>query len=77
MGERTFTEEQRQQGAAEGTALPDGSYFMPDCDAVGRAITSYGRAPESHRAPLAELIRQRNDELGCHHPLDELAEGTP
>jgi hypothetical protein len=45
---------------------------MPDCDAVHRAIRSFGRAPESHRAQLAALIRRRNEQLGCGHELEEL-----
>jgi hypothetical protein len=73
MTEREFSEEQRAEMAGQGIALPDGSYPMPDCDAVRRAIDSYGRAPDSHRGPLAELIRERNSELECHHQLDQLA----
>lgn len=72
MSEREFSEEQRDTLAHEGHALPDGSYPMPDCDAVRRAIHSYGRAPESHRHELAALIRRRNEELGCGHHLEEL-----
>lgn len=72
MADREFTEQERARLAWEGHALPDGSYPMPDCDAVRRAIDSYGRAPQSHRAPLAALIRRRNEELGCGHELDKL-----
>lgn len=72
MSDREFSEEERARLAKAGHALPDGSYPMPDCDAVGRAIHSYGRAPESHRRELAALIRKRNDELGCGHKLDKL-----
>ena len=68
MAEREFTEDERAQGAAEGSALPDGSYYMPDCDAVERARQAYGRAPESHRAMLAAKINQRNRELNCGQP---------
>lgn len=72
---REYTEEERASLAREGKALPDGSYPMPDCDAVGDAVQAYGRAPESHRAQLRALIRKRHEELGCHSPeLDELAE---
>ena len=74
MAERQFSEQERARLASEGNALPDGSYPMPDCDAVRRAIDSYGRAPESHRAALRRLIRKRNDELGCGHELDKLEE---
>lgn len=72
MADREFSEEERARLARDGHALPDGSYPMPDCDAVRRAIDSYGRAPESHRAELRALIRRRNSELGCGHELDKL-----
>jgi hypothetical protein len=72
VSERAFSEEERAELAERGEALPDGSYPMPDCDAVSRAIESYGRAPASHRAMLAELIRERNDELHCGHDLGKL-----
>jgi hypothetical protein len=72
MAEREFSEEERRRLAAGGSALPDGSYPMPDCDAVRRAIDSYDRAPASHRAELRALIRRRNDQLGCGHQLDKL-----
>ena len=68
MAEREFSEDQRQQLAARGDALPDGSYPMPDCDAVERARQSYGWAPGSHRAALARKINQRNEELHCGQP---------
>jgi hypothetical protein len=47
---------------------------MPDCDAVRRAVRAFGRAPESHRAQLAALIRKRDSELACHQELEEIAE---
>lgn len=74
MAERQFSERERAEGARNGTALPDGSYYQPDCDAVRRAIDSYGRAPESHRKQLRALIRKRNRELGCGHHLEKLEE---
>ena len=73
MPDRSFSEEERARLAKEGHALPDGSYPMPDCDAVRRAIDSYGRAPDSHRKALASLIYRRNEELGCGHNLEEIA----
>lgn len=66
---REYTEEERTEYAEHGQALPDGSYPMPDCDAVADAIEAFGRAPESHRDDLAALIEQRNDELECGHDL--------
>lgn len=72
MAERVFTEEERAELADKGHALPDGSYPMPDCDAVRRAYKAYGRAPESHRGALAALLRKRNDELRCGLDLEGL-----
>ena len=74
MADREFSEDERSRLASEGNALPDGSYPQPDCDAVRRAIDSYGRAPDSHRPALRRLIRKRNAELGCGHELDKLGE---
>jgi hypothetical protein len=71
---REYSEAERARLAREGKALPDGSFPMPDCGAVGDAIHAYGRAPESHRAELAALIRKQNDELRCGHQLDRLDE---
>jgi hypothetical protein len=70
VAEREFSEAERQALARKGHALPDGSYPMPDCDAVRRAHQSYGRAPEGHRADLRALANRRNRELGCG--LEEL-----
>jgi len=68
MAEREFSEAERGALAKKGHALRDGSYPMPDCDAVARARQSYGRAPESHRPALVRLINKRNRELGCGEP---------
>jgi len=68
-----YSEAARQRAADEGNALPDGSYLIRDCAELHDAISAYGRAPESHRAPLAALIRKRNDELHCGAHLEKLA----
>lgn len=60
-----FSEQQRAELAAAGNALPDGSYPIPDCEALENAVQAYGRAPESHRPALRALIRRRNEELSC------------
>jgi len=65
MAEREFSEAERRELAAKGQALPDGSYPMPDCDAVRRAHHAYGRAPAGHRAAVRALANKRNRELGC------------
>jgi hypothetical protein len=69
---RQYSEQRRARLAREGHALPDGSYPIEDCGGLDDAIHAYGRAPESHRAQLAALIRRRNEELGCGHHLDKL-----
>ncbi len=70
---REYSEEQRAQYAREGHALPDGSYPIPDCDALHDAVSAYGRAPQNHRAALRALIRRRHQELGgCGIELDKL-----
>jgi hypothetical protein len=70
MADRQFTEEERRKLAAAGNALPDGSYPMPDCDAVRRAHEALGRAPAGHREAVRRLANKRNAELGCG--LEEL-----
>lgn len=42
---RTFSSDVRKKYAAAGVAMPDGSYPIPDKDALGRAVASYGRNP--------------------------------
>lgn len=74
MPGREYSEKERAALAKDGKALPDGSYPMPDCPAVGDAVHAYGRAPESHRAPLKRLIQKRNSELGCGIELEELGD---
>lgn len=65
MAERTFSEEERRRLQAKGQTGYGTSYPMPDCDAVGRAVESYGRAPEAERAQLRQAIVARKIELGC------------
>lgn len=67
-----ISEQERSEAAQRGEALPDGSYPMRNCDEVGDAITAYGRAPDSHKSELAELIRKRDGDLQCGHDLDKL-----
>lgn len=65
MAEREFSQEYRQELAEEGFALPDGSYPIPDCDALRRAIQSYGRETSERRAELRRHIAKRKAALGC------------
>jgi hypothetical protein len=68
-----YSEAARHAAAARGHALPDGSYPMRDCAELDDAVYAYGRAPQSHRKPLAALIRKRNSELGCNKHLEKLS----
>jgi hypothetical protein len=43
---RDFSPEQRDAMAKSGVAMPDGSYPIPDVDALDRAIQGYGRSPD-------------------------------
>ncbi len=65
MAERTYTEEERERLEAEDETGYGKSYPLDDCDAVRRAVESYGRAPAEHRAELRRRIVQRKAELGC------------
>ena len=65
MAERQFSTGRRRTLAAEGDALPDGAYPIPDCDALRRAIEAYGRATPEERPALRRLIARRKVELGC------------
>lgn len=64
VAEREFSPEERERYAASGVALPDGSYPIPDCDALRRAVESYGRET-GDRARLRRHIAKRKLELGC------------
>lgn len=71
MAEREFSTARRRKLEAEGETGYGESFPMPDCDAVRRAIQSYGRAPAEHRAQLRRKIAQRKIELGCDEELPE------
>ena len=65
MADRQISEAEREASAEAGHTGYGESFPMDDCDEVRRAIQSYGRAPEEHRAQLRRKIAQRNIELGC------------
>lgn len=67
-----YSEEVRTRAAADGHALPDGSYPILNCADLHDAISSYGRAPDSHRAPLRALIRKENAERECGAHFENL-----
>lgn len=57
--------------AAEGLALPDGTFPIPDCSYVRRAVQLYAGVPEEGRATVRCHIMRRARALGC----DELIPG--
>lgn len=55
----------RKKLAAQGAALPDGSFPIPNVDYLKRAVRSVGRAPASKRPALKALIAKRAKALGA------------
>lgn len=69
---RDFSTEDRQKLASEGKALGDGSYPMPDADAVRRAAI-LARSGHGDVAAAKALIGRRAKALGVANPLAGLA----
>lgn len=67
--ERFFSEEVRQRYAKQGIALPDGSFPIPDRDALRRAVQAIGRASDYGRAKRHIIKRARA--LGATNMLPE------
>jgi hypothetical protein len=67
---REFTEAERKKHAAAGNALPDGSYPIPDKDALRRAAI-LARSGHGNVAAARKLIARRAKELGVTNPLDD------
>jgi hypothetical protein len=67
---RTFTAAERKKHAAAGQALPDGSYPIPDKDALRRAAI-LARSGHGDVKAAKRLIARRARELGVPNPLDE------
>jgi len=61
--DRDFSSETRQKMAKSGVAMPDGSFPIPDKDALRRAIAAYGRA--SNKAAVKRHIIKRARALGA------------
>jgi len=66
---RTFTAAERKQHAKDGNALPDGSYPIPDKDALRRAAI-LARSGHGDVKAAKRLIARRAKELGVANPLD-------
>lgn len=66
---RDFPSEQRQKMAKSGVAMPDGSFPIPDRDALRRAINSFGRS--SNQAAVKRHIIKRAKALGLTNMLPD------
>lgn len=66
-----LSHEERMRLAAEGKAMPDGSYPTPNCTYLQHAVQAYGRETGSKEALRKYLVR-RAVALGCteHIPDD-------
>jgi len=65
---RKFSAEQRRDQASSGNALPDGSYPIPDTDALRRAAI-LARSGHGDASGAKKLIARRARELGVPNPL--------
>lgn len=68
---RDFSTDVRQKYAKSGIALPDGSYPIPDKDALRRAVQAFGRAKPGQRAAVRRHIIKRARALGATDLLPE------
>lgn len=67
---RKFPARRRRQLASSGHALPDGSYPIPDADALRRAAI-LARSGHGNVSAARRLIARRAKELGVPNPLSE------
>ena len=65
---RTFTAADRRRNAQAGNALPDGSFPIPDADALRRAAI-LARSKKGNWKAARRLIARRAKELGVGNPL--------
>jgi hypothetical protein len=66
---REFSAEERRHQASQGHSLPDGSYPIPDTDALRRAAV-LARSGHGNVSGARALIARRARELGVANPLD-------
>lgn len=63
-GPRTFSKQSRDKMSKSGSAMPDGSFPIPDVNALKRAIASVGRAkdPEAAKKHIISRAKALNAE---------------
>lgn len=64
-GFKNYDAKARKRMAKAGTAMPDGSYPIADCEDVANARQSVGRSPEGRRNAVRAHINKRARALGC------------
>lgn len=64
-GFKNYDSATRKRMAKAGTAMPDGSYPIADCEDVSNARQSIGRSPEGRRSAVQAHINKRAKALGC------------
>lgn len=72
---REFSADERKKHAAAGNALPDGSYPIPDKDALRRAAI-LARSKHGDWKAAERLIARRAKELGVPNPLADKDDDT-
>lgn len=72
LAKRDFTDDERKNYAKQGVALKDGSYPIPDKDALKDAVSAFGRA--KNKAATKRHITRRAKTLGA---TDELPAEWP
>jgi hypothetical protein len=72
---REFSAADRKKNAQAGNALPDGSYPIPDADALRRAAV-LARSKHGNWQAAEKLIARRAKELGVANPLDEKSDAS-
>ncbi len=69
LAPRQFSSETRDKLAKRNVAMPDGSFPIPDKDALRRAIQAIGRA--KNRAAVMAHIKRRAKAMGATDMLPE------
>ncbi len=64
-GFKNYDAATRKKMAKAGTAMPDGSYPIADCEDVANARQSIGRSPQGRRSAVQAHINKRAKALGC------------